>query len=83
MLKLLGVVSGQVDLILDSSTDVADSPTLQASTWQAWIAAVPDLADWRSITLVGGSFPASLSPSSSYRPHGDVNRREWRAYTRL
>lgn len=83
LLKLLGVVSGQVDLILDSSADVADSPTLQASTWQAWITAVPDLADWRSITLAGGSFPASLSPSSSYRPHGDVNRREWRAYTRL
>ncbi|MGB0399975.1 MULTISPECIES: beta family protein [Stenotrophomonas] len=83
LLKLLGLAPGQVDLILDSSADVADSPTLQSTTWQAWIAAVPDLVDWRSITIAGGSFPASLSPSSNYRPHGDVNRREWRAYTRL
>lgn len=83
LLHLLGAAPEQVDIVLDSTADVADSPTLQASVWQAWIAGLPYISRWRSLTVAGGSFPASLSPSAGYRPHGDVHRREWRGYTRL
>ncbi|PTS73969.1 hypothetical protein DBR20_14900 [Stenotrophomonas sp. HMWF023] len=83
LMHLLGVTPEQVDIVLDSAADVADSPTLQASIWQAWIAVLPYISRWRSLTVAGGSFPASLNPSAGYRPHGDVHRREWRGYTRL
>ena len=83
LIRLLGVSPEHVDVVLDAGADVSDSPTLQASVWQAWIAALPHVASWRSLTVAGGSFPATLSPSASYRPHGDVNRREWRAYSKL
>ncbi|MBA0395835.1 hypothetical protein D7U98_10565 [Stenotrophomonas maltophilia] len=83
LLRLLSVTPDQVDLVLDSSSDVAAAPALQAGLWQTWIAAVPHAGQWRSFTVAGGSFPSSLSPSANYRPHGDVPRREWRAYTRL
>lgn len=83
LMKMIGVNADQVDIIIDSSADVVDSPATQASIWRAWLESLPSMSDWRSVTVAGGSFPASLSPSASYRPHADVNRSEWRAYLKL
>jgi hypothetical protein len=83
LLTAIGLKASDCDLIIDANDDVSSSPSSQAVVWKSQIASLPQLTEWRSLTVAGGSFPASLSPASSYRPHKDVKRDEWLAYKLL
>lgn len=83
LLASLKVSPEDVDVVIDSAGDVLASATAQATSWQSWIAALPYLTKWRSLTIAGGSFPESIAPSEEYRPYKDVKRKEWQAYKKL
>ncbi|WP_407353991.1 beta family protein [Luteimonas sp. R10] len=83
LLAVIGLQASDCDLIIDANDDISSSPSSQAIVWKSLIASLPQLAQWRSLTVAGGSFPASLSPASIYRPHKDVKRYEWLAYKSL
>ena len=83
LLTAIGLNASDCDLIVDANDDVSSSSSSQAVVWRSQIASLPQLPDWRSLTVAGGSFPATLSPASIYRPHKDVKRHEWLAYKAL
>ncbi|MCC8444768.1 beta family protein [Xanthomonas cannabis] len=83
LLNAIGVTFSECDLIIDANDDISGSPNSQAVVWSAQIASLPQLSDWRSLTVAGGSFPASLAPASLYRPYKDIERKEWLAYKEL
>lgn len=83
LLSTIGLNASECDLIIDANDDVSSSSNSQATVWKSQIASLPFLADWRSLTVAGGSFPATLTPTSSYRPHKDLKRHEWLAYKAL
>lgn len=83
LLTAINLKASDCDLIVDANDDVSSSSSSQAVVWRSQIASLPQLPDWRSLTVAGGSFPATLSPASIYRPHKDVKRHEWLAYKAL
>lgn len=83
LLTAIGLNASDCDLIIDANDDVSNSISSQSTVWKSQINSLPHLADWRSLTVAGGSFPASLSPASAYRPHKDLKRNEWLAYKAL
>lgn len=83
LLTTIGLKASDCDLIIDANDDVSSSPNSQVAVWKSQLSALPQLTSWRSLTVAGGSFPASLSPASAYRPHHDLKRHEWLAYKAL
>lgn len=82
LMALMKVKPKEVDVLIDLAEDLSESFNLQAKTWLALIQQLPLLDSWRTVTIAGTSFPQSL-PSATFRPHGVVNRTEWRAYKKL
>ncbi|WP_331691941.1 beta family protein [Pandoraea sputorum] len=82
LLTKVGATVEQCDLVIDCSSDIADSPHTQALLWKALIGQVPALNSWRSFTVAGTAFPQAL-PSATFRPRGTVKRNDWLAYKLL
>ncbi len=70
LLSFFSVVPNQVDLVLDMEAIDRSSQRLWTATAQALLHALPHATDWRSLTLAGTSFPATLS---EFQP-GSVGR---------
>lgn len=83
LLKELNTSPASADLIIDSADDIAGTGSAQANTWSSMLGSIPNLLEWRTLTVAGGSFPSSLAPASSFRPFADVKRREWISYRKL
>lgn len=82
-LRRVGVTARAADLIIDSDDDIPNSSGALATSWESMIKALPNIGQWRSLTVAAGSFPESLSPAQDYRPFKEIKRREWLAYKRL
>jgi hypothetical protein len=83
LLKLLDGTPGEVDLVIDSEAEVSSMPKAQSLVWAGYVRALPNVKDWRSVTVAGSSFPSSLTPPNNFRPTGDLDRHEWNAYAAL
>ena len=71
-----------VDLVLDLGS-VANSPSgTIAQMHRANIDLIPNLTDWRTLTVVSGAFPLSLAPLERDQ-WNEVKRNDWRAWRRL
>jgi Beta protein len=72
--------ASDIDLVIDLKEIEEDSDQL-AKDIVASINSLPDLADWRSVVLAGGSFPIDLSK----RVAGEsvIPRYEWRLYRKV
>ncbi|WP_263261473.1 beta family protein [Pseudomonas sp. RIT-PI-S] len=82
LLAYMGLAPAQVDLVIDFSQHIARSATAQAGHARALLAQTPQLARWRSLTLIGTSFPAQVTPEDVCSS-GVVRRYEWLAYKLL
>ncbi|MCK4123782.1 MULTISPECIES: beta family protein [Ralstonia solanacearum species complex] len=82
LLTNLGLSANDAHLVLDIAEDMAGSPVSQGLVWKALLTQTPWLTDWRSVTVVGTAFPATL-PAAQFRPHGLTPRTEWTAYHHL
>ncbi|UOB55528.1 beta family protein [Burkholderia pyrrocinia] len=82
LLKGIGIDEGACDLVLDCAADIATSPKMQALVWKGLLDELPKVADWRSITIAGTSFPQTL-PSALFRPSGVIKRHDWLGYKSL
>lgn len=81
LISMLGLPVQAIDLIIDLEASIGTSVPLQASTWASCLRAVSS-APWRTLSIVGTSFPATLG-AADYRPHGRTPRYEWLAYKQL
>jgi hypothetical protein len=75
LLEVLGVASEATDLVVDLHA-VND----QGYDLMVLCALIPMLNEWRSFTVVGGAYPASLA-NCEYGPNW-IPRFEWRSYVR-
>lgn len=82
LLAYMGVGAGQVDLLIDFSQHVARSANAQAGHAQVLLTQTPLLDHWRSLTLIGTSFPAHAMVDE-WCPGNGVRRYEWLAYKQL
>ncbi|QTO43336.1 beta family protein [Burkholderia latens] len=82
LLSNMGIDADVCDLVLDCAADIAVGPKMQALVWKGLLDELPMLADWRSVTIAGTSFPQTL-PSASFRPHGVIKRHDWLGYKSL
>jgi hypothetical protein len=83
LLKALQLAPSDVDLLIDSEDEILSSGKAQALVWAGYLDSLPNLGEWRSITVAGSSFPGSLTPPDKFRPTGDLDRHEWNAYKAL
>lgn len=82
LLAYMGLPPSSVDLLIDFSEHVARSATAQAGHAKALLALTPDVARWRSLTVLGTALPAGLAQAEG--ENGCVARRyEWLAYKLL
>jgi hypothetical protein len=82
LLAYMGVGAAQVDLLIDFSQHVARSATAQAGHACALLAQTPQLEQWRSLAIIGTSFPAQPATRDACADHL-VQRHEWLAYKQL
>ena len=78
----IGVAIRECDLVIDLAETVSQSDGATALVWLALMQQLPYINDWRTLTIAGTAFPASLS-SSKYRPSGTAPRFEWTGYKAL
>ncbi len=81
LISALGLPIQSIDLIIDLDVSINAVVPLQASLWATWLRSV-SLSPWRSLSIVGTSFPAALG-AASFRPRGQTPRYEWLAYKQL
>jgi len=81
LISMLGIPSQAIDLIVDLDASITSAISMQALTWATCLRAV-SREPWRTLTIVGTSFPATLG-AAEYRPHGRTPRYEWLAYKEL
>ncbi len=81
LISALAVPVQSIDLVIDLQASMAASAPMQASMWSTCLSQV-SAASWRSLTVVGTSFPMVLG-AAQYRPHGRTPRNEWLAYKQL
>ncbi|ABW16101.1 conserved hypothetical protein [Parafrankia sp. EAN1pec] len=81
LLALLRVPPGEVDLVLDLGTHSQGSPGQLSAAFRSELLDLPYPHSWRSATVAGTAFPASLSQA----PDGLslIERTEWAAYREL
>lgn len=74
--------ASQIDLVLDLGEVAEAHVPMYAVTLPQALQGLPHLQDWRSLTLLGGSFPSDLSgiPTGTRR---NVPRLEWPLWTSL
>jgi hypothetical protein len=79
LLRLTGLAPSQVDLVLDFR-EIGNLGTAMVShATRAWIDMLPNVQDWRTLTVAGSSFPATLSdlPRAAWTTR---QRNEWIAW---
>lgn len=79
LLTTLAVHRGEVDLFVDLSSVESLDATLVESAMLALVARIPDLNQWRTITLAAGSFPSSLE-QFAVEDWSFKRRSEWLAW---
>jgi len=82
---LLGVTKTNhehVDMIIEAGSVTATPAAMLRTTWREAIDVLPHLERWRSVTVLAGSFPASLAglPQATW---STIRRREWDAWSDL
>jgi hypothetical protein len=80
--KKHGLSLDDTDLVMDLGAFIEDRPGLMETLSRSFIAEVPSIEAWRSVTLVGSAFPASLA---AVQTDGEmtVTRLEWLNWLRL
>jgi hypothetical protein len=78
LLADVALTPGDVDLVLDLGEEVAGAAIISTSAVRAELAVLPQLADWRSITVVGAGFPKMLDGLA--KGLSLLERSEWTAY---
>jgi hypothetical protein len=77
-----GLKRSKIDLILDHASVAAQSGSSVAQMYRANIELIPNLNDWRTLTVASSAFPLSLTPLE--RGVWNVARRtDWRGWMRL
>ncbi len=71
-----------IDLLLDAGSVANSSAGAVAQVHRAHIDLVPNLGDWRTLTVLSGAFPLSLAPLVRDQ-WNFVNRHDWRGWRLL
>jgi hypothetical protein len=73
----LGIAASSIDVLIDYGAVASHASQVQ---WiRAHVNALPNLMSWRTITVAGGSFPASLAARPPHQWHS-IPREEWTAW---
>lgn len=79
---LLDQELGEIDLFVDHGSVAALSGSAVAQMYRANIGLIPNLDDWRTLTVVSSAFPLGLGPLE--RDEWNLARRtDWRGWKRL
>jgi hypothetical protein len=81
VLSALGVGYAETDLIVDEGAPNFQPMTAFVRMMQALVAMVPMMNRWRTFTIVGTSYPATVAGLAT--PFQDIPRQEWIAYRTL
>lgn len=81
-LDFLHLGPGDTDIVLDAGSVAESAAATIAQLHRAHIALLPNLNNWRTLTMLAGAFPHSLAPlvRGQWNPH---NRHEWRGWRLL
>ncbi|REJ92304.1 MAG: hypothetical protein DWQ34_13260 [Planctomycetota bacterium] len=74
LVELIGASHTDVDVVIDADTVASMSTAAVAQMHRANIAILPHIEQWRTLTVVAGAFPMSLSP---------LTRDMWNSETRV
>lgn len=77
LLSLLKLRPGRVDLIIDYEARANEAEMIQLS--RLHLQDLPQITNWRTLTIAAGSFPPSLIDLTQHTWH-QVPRSEWRAW---
>jgi len=77
LLRVLGIDKGQVDILIDLSyqKEKANVETLE----QKYLGLLPDLGQWRTVTVAAGCFPDSIS-NNQIKEWIPYKRADWLGY---
>lgn len=81
VLRRLGVTPAETDLILDVAEDVVAAPALTLAALAAELASLPNLNDWRSLTVLAAGFPKGAGEFAKGMNY--IDRLDWLLYQQL
>ncbi|WP_273828357.1 beta family protein [Pseudomonas sp. SBT1-2] len=82
LLDYFSLSATDVDLVIDSKEFVPNSAVTYAITMLGFLGNTPYINRWRSLTVSGTAFPATIN-AVNYRPNGRAKRFEWLGYKNL
>jgi hypothetical protein len=62
LVKLIGVPRAKIDLIVDADSVAEMSASTVSQMHRANLTVLPTIEKWRTLTVLGGSFPLSMAP---------------------
>jgi len=77
-----GIESSSIDMIVDLGTVAGQTAAVIARTHRTLLSLLPRITEWRTLTVVSGAFPTSLSPLTRgiWNP---ISRNDWHAWFSL
>lgn len=78
LLGQLGLPISKVDVLIDYGEVVSHATQVQLIRTQ--VSSLPYLQEWRTLTIAGGAFPASLAAQSPHQWH-HIPREDWMAWS--
>jgi Beta protein len=81
VLRQLGVTPSETDLVLDVAEDVVSAPALTLAALAAELASLPNLNDWRSLTVLSAGFPKGAGQFAKGMNY--IDRLDWLLYQQL
>ena len=82
LLSFISVSPQYVDIFVDSRAVIGASPAEVAQLHRARLSLLPHIADWRTLTVVAGAFPAGMAPLTSGQ-WNRVPRSDWNGWIAL
>ena len=77
LMRVLGISAAHVDILLDYRG--VQSQASQVQRIRSHVNSLPRVREWRTVTVAGGAFPASLASRPAHQWHS-LPREEWAAW---
>jgi hypothetical protein len=82
LVNYIGIQKASIDIMIDSGSVAGIATPVISRTHRAELEMLPNIADWRTVTVIAGAFPMSLAPLTRniWNP---VARNDWHAWVSL
>lgn len=81
LIGYLGVSRNNVDILIDLGTSASMTVAVVSQMFRIFLLALPNIADWRTLTVISGAFPMGLAPLA--QGWNLVSRMDWLGWLSL